>query len=192
MEIPHTRGWDHTPTMEEMLAYNTQFVEKKEYEQYATDKYPAKKLAVLTCMDTRLTTLLPAALGLKNGDAKIIKNAGGIITHPYGSAMHSLLISIYELGVEEILVVGHDDCGVQNLDGAHMLEAMRSRGIDAQTIETICSTECDLRRWMSGFHDVEKSVRKTVEAIRQHPLVPAGIEVYGVVMNPQTGRIRTV
>ena len=81
---------------------------------------------------------------------------------------------------------------VQNLDGAHMLEAMRSRGIDAQTIETICSTECALRRWMSGFHDVEKSVRKTVEAIRQHPLVPAGIQVYGVVMNPQTGRIRKV
>ena len=78
METPKTYGWDHTPTLEEMLAYNTQFVEKKEYEQYATDKYPAKKLAVLTCMDTRLTTLLPAALGLKNGDAKIIKNAGKI------------------------------------------------------------------------------------------------------------------
>ena len=106
--------------------------------------------------------------------------------------MHSLLISIYELGVEEILVVGHDACGVQNLDGAHMLKTMQNRGIDARTIETICSTQCDLHRWMSGFHYVEKSVQKTVEAIRQQPLVPAGIQVYGVVMNPQTGRIRKV
>lgn len=52
-----------------------QFVAEKGYEPYVTDKFPARKLAVLTCMDTRLTELLPKALGLRNGDAKIIKNA---------------------------------------------------------------------------------------------------------------------
>ena len=62
--------------IDEIIAYNREFVDQKGYEQYVTDKYPNKKLAVLTCMDTRLTELLPAALGLKNGDAKIIKNAG--------------------------------------------------------------------------------------------------------------------
>ena len=106
--------------------------------------------------------------------------------------MHSLLISIYELGVEEILVVGHDDCGVQNLDGAHMVELMQNRGIEAETIAQICATQCDLRRWMSGFHDVEKSVQKTVETIQKHPLIPCDIQVYGVVMDPRTGQIRTV
>ena len=75
--------------IEEMLAYNKKFVEEKRYEQYAASKYPNKKVAILTCMDTRLTELLPAALGLKNGDAKIIKNAGGVITHPYGSVVRS-------------------------------------------------------------------------------------------------------
>ena len=69
--------------IELILVYNKKFVENKGYEPYLTSKYPNKKLAVLTCMDTRLTELLPAALGLKNGDAKIIKNAGGVITHPY-------------------------------------------------------------------------------------------------------------
>ena len=59
----------------------------KAYEKYAASKYPNKKLAILSCMDTRLTELLPAALGLKNGDAKIIKNAGGIIADPFGSVM---------------------------------------------------------------------------------------------------------
>ena len=53
-------------------------------------------------MDTRLTELLPAALGIKNGDVKIIKNAGGTITHPFGSAMRSLLVAIYELGIREV------------------------------------------------------------------------------------------
>lgn len=71
--------------IEQIVEYNKKFVENKGYEPYLTSKYPNKKLAVLTCMDTRLTELLPAALGLKNGDAKIIKNAGGVITHPYGS-----------------------------------------------------------------------------------------------------------
>ena len=62
-------------------------------------------------MDTRLIELLPAALGIRNGDAKIIKNAGGVITHPYGSVMRSLLVAILELGVEEVMVIGHTDCG---------------------------------------------------------------------------------
>ena len=70
--------------VEEILAFNEQFVEKKGYEKFITNKYPDKKLAILSCMDTRLTELLPAALGLKNGDAKIIKNAGAVISHPFG------------------------------------------------------------------------------------------------------------
>ena len=65
--------------IQEILEYNQTFVEKKGYKPYITSKYPDKKLAILTCMDARLTALLPAALGIKNGDAKIIKNAGGEI-----------------------------------------------------------------------------------------------------------------
>ena len=61
--------------IDRIIAYNKEFVAAKGYEKYVTSKYPDKKLAVLTCMDTRLTELLPVALGLKNGDAKIIKNA---------------------------------------------------------------------------------------------------------------------
>ena len=61
--------------IEEILAYNKQFVENKGYESYITNKYPDKKIAILSCMDTRLTALLPAALGIKNGDVKMIKNA---------------------------------------------------------------------------------------------------------------------
>ena len=65
--------------IDQIIDYNRSFVAQKGYEKYITDKYPDKKLAVLTCMDTRLMELLTAALGLKNGDAKIIKNAGGFI-----------------------------------------------------------------------------------------------------------------
>lgn len=68
--------------LEEILEYNKSFVENKEYEQYVTSKHPNKKIVVLSCMDTRLTELLPKAMNLKNGDVKLIKNAGATIMHP--------------------------------------------------------------------------------------------------------------
>lgn len=97
--------------IDEILKYNKQFVDEKGYERFITTKYPDKKIAILSCMDTRLTELLPAALGIKNGDVKMIKNAGGIISHPFGSVIRSLLVAIYELGVTEVMVIAHSDCG---------------------------------------------------------------------------------
>ena len=67
--------------IDEILKFNKRFVAEKGYEKYITTKYPDKKIAIVTCMDTRLVELLPAALGLRNGDVKIIKNAGGVITN---------------------------------------------------------------------------------------------------------------
>ena len=115
--------------IEDILEYNKNFVKEKKYEKYITSKYPDKKIAILSCMDTRLTELLPAALGIKNGDVKIIKNAGGTISHPFGSVIRSILISIFELGVEEIMVIGHTDCGVQHINSYYMIEHMIKNGV---------------------------------------------------------------
>ena len=81
--------------IDELVEYNRAFVAKKGYESYLTNKYPDKKIAIVTCMDTRLVELIPAALGIRNGDVKMIKNAGGTITHPFGSVMRSLLVGIW-------------------------------------------------------------------------------------------------
>ena len=121
--------------IDEILAYNRQFVAEKKYEPYRTSKYPNKKIAILTCMDTRLVELLPAALGLRNGDVKIIKNAGGVVTNPFGSVIRSLLVAIIELGVEEIMVIGHTDCGVQHIDSEQMIQHMKARGISQESID---------------------------------------------------------
>ena len=113
--------------IEEMLKFNKAFVESKAYEKYATSKYPDKKLAIVTCMDTRLVELLPAALGIKNGDVKMIKVASGTITNPFDSAMRSLLIAIYELGVNEVMIIGHTGCGVQGMNAEEMLHLMKDQ-----------------------------------------------------------------
>ena len=178
--------------IEQIVEYNKKFVENKGYEPYLTSKYPNKKLAVLTCMDTRLTELLPAALGIKNGDAKIIKNAGGVIVHPYGSVVRSLLVGILELGVEEVMVIGHTDCGVQGMDGHEMLEKLVERGIDQQHIDIVRHSGIDLERWLGGFESVESSVHETVRSLKEHPLMPKNVRISGFIMDSATGELTRV
>ena len=175
---------------EEILNFNRDFVQERKYERYRTSKYPDKKVAIVTCMDTRLTELLPAALGLKNGDAKIIKNAGGVITHPYGSVVRSLLVAIIELGVEEVMVIGHTDCGVQGMNGGELLEALTKRGISQEHINIIRNSGIDLEGWLGGFECVEQSVKDTVFVLQNHPLMPKDIVVCGFIMDSETGELR--
>lgn len=175
--------------IEEILKFNGKFVENEEYEQYHTTKLPDKKLAVLSCMDTRLTELLPAAMNIKNGDVKIIKNAGALVAHPFGSVMRSILIAIYEQGVEEIAVIGHYDCGMQGLKAEAMIRAMRANGISSGTIAMIRACGIDLDGWLDGFSNSKTSVLETVNIIRNHPLVHKNILVHGFLMDPLTGQL---
>ena len=143
-------------------------------------------------MDTRLTELLPAALGLKNGDAKLIKNAGGVISNPFGSVVRSLLIAVYELGVETILVIGHTDCGVQHMDSRAMIESMKQRGVSQEAIDMIHYCGIDFEKWLSGFDDVNTSVQETVELLKHHPLIPEDVQIGGFVMDSTTGELLEV
>lgn len=178
--------------IEEILKYNREFVSSKGYEKFITNKYPDKKIAILSCMDTRLTELLPAALGIRNGDVKMIKNAGGIISHPFGSVIRSLLVAIYELGVEEVMVVAHSDCGACHMSAAQMIEHMKKRGIHQEAIDMIRYCGVDFEKWLYGFGDTEKSVRETVEVILNHPLIPHDVRVSGYIINSVTGELSPV
>lgn len=175
--------------IDEILRHNRKFVTNKEYERFLTSKYPDKKIAIVTCMDTRLVELLPAALGLRNGDVKIIKNAGGVITNPFDSTMRSLLIAVYELGVEEIMVIGHTGCGVQGMNADEMLRLMKERGVSESNITLMRHCGIDLDSWLHGFDEVEQSVSETVDLIRNHPLMTSDIRVAGYVIDSVTGEL---
>lgn len=175
--------------IDQILEFNERFVKKREYEQFLATKYPEKKLAVLSCMDTRLTELLPAALGLRNGDAKLIKNAGGLIITPFDSAMRSLLVAVYELGVNEIMVVAHTTCGACHMSFKEFEHHMIERGITEETFDTIKRCGIDLDHWLEGFHDTDDSVRRTVDTIVNHPLMPRDVNVRGFIIDSTTGKL---
>ena len=176
--------------IDEILDYNKKFVEERQYERFTTSKYPDKKIAIVTCMDTRLIELLPAALGMKNGDVKIIKNAGATITNPFDSTMRSLLVAVYELGVEEIMVIGHTGCGVQGMNAREMLDLMRERGIDEEHISLMRHCGIDLDSWLHGFDNTDEAIAETVDLIKNHPLMVKSVRVNGYVMDSVTGALR--
>lgn len=175
--------------IDEILRYNKDFVARKGYEQYTTSKYPDKRIAIVTCMDTRLVELLPAALGIKNGDVKMIKNAGGTITNPFDSTVRSLLVAVYELGVNEIMIIGHTNCGVQGMDANEMLSLMRERGISEEHIRLMEHCGINLKDWLHGFEETDAAVEETVDLIKNHPLMPDDITVRGYIMDSVTGEL---
>ena len=143
-------------------------------------------------MDARIIELLPNGLGLRNGDAKLIKNAGALVAHPWGSVMRSLLVAVFELKVKEIMVISHHDCGMQGLNAAGFLSKVHESNIPDDRIETLRYAGVDLDGWLTGFDNVEDSVRHTVELIRRHPLMPRHIAVHGLVIHPVTGKLTLI
>lgn len=178
--------------LDDIMEHNERFVERKQYEEFQTTKFPKKRIVILTCMDTRLIELLPKAMNLKNGDAKIIKSAGAIIAHPFGGIMRSILVALYELGADELYIVGHYDCGMSSVDVNHMKGSMNERGIDESTFKMLEYSGVDLCDWLRGFDDVTQSVIESVDAARNHPLMARDIPIHGLVADPETGRLDVV
>ncbi|MDE5749713.1 MAG: carbonic anhydrase [Duncaniella sp.] len=178
--------------IDEILRHNREFVASEGYRKYETSKYPDKKIAIVTCMDTRLVELLPAALGFKNGDVKIIKNAGATITNPFDSTMRSLLVAVYELGVNEVMIIGHTGCGVQGMDAREMLHMMKERGVDEEHISLMKHCGIDLDSWLHGFTDTHDAIRETVDLVSNHPLMPKDIRVAGYIMDSLTGALEVI
>lgn len=178
--------------LEDLIKANDAFVKNEEFKVFKTDKAPNKKAVFLTCMDTRLSELSIKALGLKNGDIKQIKNAGAVVSHPYGSTMRSILVAVYALGVDEVYIMGHYDCGFGALKPEPVIETMKQRGIHDKTFDTLKYSGIDVADWLEGFDSVEESVRETVDNVKRHPLLVKSVPVHGLIIDPETGKVDVV
>ncbi|MEW4370055.1 beta-class carbonic anhydrase [Paenibacillus kandeliae] len=176
-------------SLSKIMQFNEEFVSSKQYEEYSSSPFPDKKLVIVTCMDTRLTELLPRAMNIRNGDAKIIKNAGAVISHPYGSVMRSVLVALYELQAEEVIVCGHYGCGMAALNADHMINEIKERGVSPTVLSTLEHSGIDLKSWLQGFGNEKNGVINSVDIIKNHPLLPPHVPVHGMIIDPSTGQL---
>jgi carbonic anhydrase len=126
-------------------------------------------------MDARLDPL--AALGLRVGEAHVIRNAGGLATD---DALRSHVVSSTLLGTEAALVVGHTDCGMTRFSNYELRQRLRDRGVDAGEMDFL------------PFQFVDARVAESVKRLRDSPLLPPSFEVHGLVFDVKTGHVRLV
>ena len=157
---------------ERILEENSRFTEA--YDRSALTAAPLTGLAILACMDARID--VEDALGLRVGDAHIIRNAGGFATQ---DAIRSLVVSQQLLGTREILVIAHTRCGLHGADET----AIRRR------VATSTHHETDLV--FGAFTDLEAMVREQVRVLRAHPAL-LKVPIHGLIYEVETGRLRPV
>lgn len=177
--------------LDQVLATNKEFVEEwanrqQRKENKPVSKIPAKELAIFTCMDTRLVDFLEGALGISRGDAKVLKNAGATLASPFGVIIRSLVMAIYELGVKEVMVVGHRDCGMAHATADGLKEKMIARGVSPDAIKVV---EQSITNWVDTFHHPIENVADVVKQIRENPFIPKDVPVHGLIFDPVDGRL---
>jgi carbonic anhydrase len=160
--------------IDEILVANKDYA--RTHELRALTPRPQRKLAVLTCMDTRLSI---RTLGLKTGDAHIIRNAGGIVTD---DALRSLLVSHYLLGIQEIMVINHTDCGLLLTTE----EDLRKRIVDATGTAAVAPA------LFYAFKDIDENVRQQLQKLHSHPWIPKTLTIRGFVYDVKTGLLREI
>ena len=160
-------------TIDELLGNNRAFA--AELPERHLDVQPSRRLAIVTCMDSRLDVF--AALGLEDGEAHVLRNAGGVITD---DVIRSLAISQRLLGTREVMLIHHTDCGMEKLtDDGFRAELREATGVaPAFAIES--------------FTDVEADVRQSILRVRRSAFLPHRDEVRGFVYDVDTHRLREV
>jgi carbonic anhydrase len=173
--------------LDTILQANRKFVQPNAFPPLP--KNPKKQLAIFTCMDTRLVDFLEPAMGIRRGEAKVIKNAGNTIIDPFGGVIRSLVAAIFMLGVDEVFVIGHRDCGMATVDAPHLKQQMIERGIDPQAIDNLIP---DLGQWMGAFACPEENVERVAAVIRESPLIPRDVPIHGLIFCPNDGHLEVV
>jgi carbonic anhydrase len=174
--------------LDSIIATNRSFVHPGAFPPLP--KNPKKQFAIFTCMDTRLVDFLEPAMGIKRGDAKVIKNAGNTLVDPlHGGVIRSLVAAIFMLGVEEIFVIGHEDCGMADINPEKLRGDMIARGISPQAIETLVP---DLAQWLGAFACPAENVGEVVGKIRANPLIPADVPIHGLIFCPNDGHLEVI
>jgi carbonic anhydrase len=161
--------------IEEVLAANQTYA--KGFSLGHLPMPPARKLAVVACMDARLT--VSQLLGLKTGEAHIIRNAGGIVTE---DALRSLIISHHLLGTQEFMIINHTDCGMLTFKD----EDLRKKLLEQSGTAAVAPAH------FHAFPNLERNVREQIQKVKSHPWIPKTVTVRGFIYDVKTGKLNEV
>ncbi len=171
--------------LEDFYRANTEFVARR-LASPPVDIPPKAKLAIVSCMDNRLAALLPDALGLARGDAYHIANAGNTSTRWDDSILRSVAVAVLAGGVRHVAVIGHTECRMAG-DTLPLIDAMRDAGVPRDAFG-----DRDPREWFGALGGIESNVRNIVETLKRSPLLPAGVALYGLLIDTASGEIRAI
>ena len=182
--------------IDEILAHNEHFVQQNRLP--VVGHAPRKRMAVVTCMDCRLVRMFEQALGLERGDVLELRTAGATISKPEradgaNDLIRSLAGGIYLLGVREVAVIGHTQCGLAHANPTALTASMQALGVDPQALiekEELGNLQ-GLMNWLGAFDDVHVNVKEVVNVIRSSPYLPK-IPVHGLVIDINTGKLELV
>jgi carbonic anhydrase len=163
----------HVDVIDELLANNRAYASERPERHF--DTKPSRQLAIVTCMDSRLDVF--AALGLRVGEAHVLRNAGGVVTD---DAIRSLAISQRKLGTRAVMLIHHTNCGMQTLTD----DGFRAELQDATGIAPAFAIE--------SFSDVDAAVRQSLLRVRQSPFIPYRDDVRGFVYDVDTRALREI
>jgi carbonic anhydrase len=169
---PPDRVRDAAVEYRRLLAENGRYVAA--FDRSALGPAPLTGLAIVACMDARLD--VEETLGLRTGDAHIIRNAGGLVTE---DVVRSLIVSQQLLGTREIIIIEHTDCGLYRADEV----ALRSRLVESMDVPA-----GEVAMAFGSFDDLEANLREQVEVLRAHRLL-RGARVHGLIFDVRTGRL---
>ncbi|MEN6496818.1 MAG: carbonic anhydrase [Thermoguttaceae bacterium] len=150
-----------------------------------------RRLWVLACMDERLP--VNQALGIREGDAHIFRNAGGLVTE---DAIRSAMLTTQFFGTQEIIVINHTECGMMTATGEYLANALREKGIELDQVQLDPALpEWKLAagtfpQWVKTFSDVDETCVRQVELLRTCPLIPAQVAIHGYVWEVERMALR--
>lgn len=176
--------------LKKVLNHNQNYVNERKNSglDMPISAHAKEEVMVFTCMDTRLVGLVENAMGFKRGDIKILKNPGNSVRENCDEIIRSVSLGAIMMGLKEVFVVGHKDCGMKKLTTEDVRLKMIERGISKEAIDSIEN----LSEWAGILKDETSNVIDAVSKIRNSQFVPKDVKVHGLIIDPYSGELELV
>lgn len=180
--------------LDQMLLFNRHYVKSK---TKGTIPLAAQRALFIINMNQQTEDLLAEAVNIRRDQMMVIKTFGFAIFQPYGCMVRNILMAVYQQNVNEVFLIGDQSSKEASLDKSALLSRIREEGIEEDDVKTVNYLlqhvqGQNVHQWLVGSGDVEEKIKKNVAILRDHPLLPKRVSVYGLMIDLHTGKLDLV